>query len=274
MTQDQSATIETEGATLAYDWTGSGPLLLTIAGGGGDAPRHIGLSRQLADTFTVVRYDRRCSSRSSGDPDADLDMGQQARDALAIIRALGRDNAFVFGNSGGASIALKLAEDHPEAVLGLALHEPPILPALPEGDEMIAFMDTVEATFRSAGVGPAMGLFASKLVGFDAPAPAGQRIGEQNANANLEFFLRREVHNLCRYAPDLAKIRAAGAPALLLRGEASADAYYARTAPILAAALGGTVMTVPGNHVGFIADPAPIAAALRDFFGAIRAGAA
>lgn len=267
MSNAGSGTVSNEGAELAYDWEGAGPVLLTISGGGGDAPRHIGLTKALADRFTVVRYDRRCNSRSTGDASADLDMGQQARDAMAVIRAMGAERAYVFGNSGGASIALKLAEDFPQAVQGLALHEPPIIPALPDRDELFAFMDRVEATFHAQGMGPAMGLFASKLVGFEAPGPnAGQRIGEQNSDGNLVFFLGHEVHNLCRYDPDLATIRAAGVPALLLRGEASGEAYYARTAPILAEALGGTCRTVPGNHVAFIFDPAPFAAAIREAF--------
>ena len=274
MTEGKSGTVANEGAELAYDWEGSGPLLLTISGGGGDAPRHIGLTKELADAYTVVRYDRRCNSRSTGDAGADLDMAQQARDALAIVLALGEERAFVFGNSGGASIALKLAEDYPEAVRGMALHEPPVLAILPERDELIAFMDKVESTFHTAGMGPAMGLFASSLVGFEAPAPnAGQRIGEQNSDVNLAFFLGREVHTLCRYDPDLAKIRAAGVPALLLRGAASGEAYYARTASILAEALGGEVKTVPGNHVAFIFQPEPIAALLRENFGAIQRAA-
>jgi hypothetical protein len=40
----------------------------------------------LDEKFTVVSYDGRCNSRSSGNRDADMTVAQQARDAASIIK--------------------------------------------------------------------------------------------------------------------------------------------------------------------------------------------
>ena len=75
----------------------------------GDAGFYSSAAEKLADQFTVVGYDRRCNSRSSGDRTKDMTVAQQARDAAAIIKAMGADKAIVFGSSGGAIIGLELS---------------------------------------------------------------------------------------------------------------------------------------------------------------------
>jgi pimeloyl-ACP methyl ester carboxylesterase len=52
----------------------------------------------LANEFTVLNYDRRCNSRSTGDPSIDMTVAQQARDVVAIIKAIGSDKAIIFGS--------------------------------------------------------------------------------------------------------------------------------------------------------------------------------
>jgi len=74
----QTGTVHTEGAAIVYDYVGAGPLLLTIAGGGGDAARYDRMAHLLADAYTVVNYDRRGNSRSTGDPSAALERVQRS----------------------------------------------------------------------------------------------------------------------------------------------------------------------------------------------------
>ncbi len=94
----RTGTVHTEGANIVYDYEGDGPLLLTIAGGGGDGSRYAPISHILANEYTIVSYDRRGNSRSTGDTSVDMDMAQSARDAAAVIRAMGVEKAYVFGN--------------------------------------------------------------------------------------------------------------------------------------------------------------------------------
>lgn len=267
-----NAKVETEGADLFYDVEGSGPVLLTVAGGGGDGARYAGISRVLKDEFTVVRYDRRCCSRSTGNVFRALDIAQQARDAVAILRDIGASKAYIFGNSGGGAIACKIAEDHPQVVAGMVVHEPSILPVLPDAAEWLSFNAKVQAVYHAQGVGPAMMLFATSLRGFDnAPNAPGHRIGDRQSDGNLDFFLAQEMHGLSHYYPDMDRIRRSKLGLIAAAGKLSGEVYYARTAKVLAEAVGCPFRVMAGHHIGFVQDPMTFGAELRDLFQEIQA---
>ena len=75
----------TEGAEIYCERRGNGPLLLLLIHG---AMEDAGYYSSAADIlagdklFSVISYDRRCNSRSSGDRTKDMTVAQQARDAL------------------------------------------------------------------------------------------------------------------------------------------------------------------------------------------------
>jgi pimeloyl-ACP methyl ester carboxylesterase len=70
-TATTESTLRTDGATLFYRVRGSGPALLMLPGGDGDADTADALCNQLIDHYTVVTYDRRGLSRSTIDAPAD-----------------------------------------------------------------------------------------------------------------------------------------------------------------------------------------------------------
>lgn len=270
-------TAHNEGADLAFDVQGSGEPLLLIPGAGGDASVYGPLAPMLSDTYAVITYDRRCNARSTGDRDAPLDMAQQARDAVAVLRAAGHERALVFGNSGGANIALQLAADHPGSVSFLAAHEPPAIGLLGGDQDTLAFVDRVHQTSQAEGAPAAMKLFASRLAGFTpSPGPppgppqagAAPRPGGLGQAKDMRFFFSKEYLNITLFKPNLAAIRAAGVPVAVLAGEKSGDAYYVRSARKVAEGLGRPLQTVPGNHLAFLFEPAPFAAAIRGVLGA------
>ena len=86
----------------------------------------------LANKFTVVSYDRRCNSRSSGDRSVDMTVAQQARDAASVIKAIGDGKSVVVGRSGGAIIGLELAATMPEVIDFLIVYEAPVIEMLPK----------------------------------------------------------------------------------------------------------------------------------------------
>ena len=55
-----------EGAEIYCERRGNGPILLLIHGVMEDAGYYSSAADILADKFTVVSYDRRCNSRTSG----------------------------------------------------------------------------------------------------------------------------------------------------------------------------------------------------------------
>lgn len=245
-------TVHTENADLACYQQGSGPLLLLIVGGNGDSRRFIPLSAQLADRYTVVRYDRRANARSSGDTQSELDMAQQGRDAAAVIRAMGVQPAYVFGNSAGANIALKLTQDHPELVRGLVDHEPPITDFLPpsEAAPWRAFFDRVYDTYLSDGGAAAMRLFSTSFVGLELNAAAP---GDQDGD--FERFLAHEFRIINRFVPDLEALRRGGVPMVTAAGRASGNAFYVQTARELARQLPCPCVEVSGHHLSYASDP-------------------
>jgi pimeloyl-ACP methyl ester carboxylesterase len=199
-------------------------------------------------------------------------MAQQARDAVAVIRAMGRDDAYVFGNSGGANIALQLAADHPEIIRGLAAHEGPTLSLLPDADTWLAFINRVHGTFAAHGAAAAFKLFATELAGFDT-TPQQARVAAGEMPPNGEFFMAREYLPIGSYIPDLETIRRNQVPMVTAAGRDSADAYYARTARLQAERLRCPYIDFPGNHLGFIFEAETFAATLRSALHDLTPGA-
>ena len=275
-------TARTEGADLVFDVQGSGEPLLLIPGAGGDSGVYGPLAPMLADTYQVIAYDRRCNARSTGDQDAPLDMAQQARDAVAVLHAAGHAKALVFGNSGGANIALQMAANHPDSVLFLAAHEPPVVSLLGDDQDTLAFVHKVHDTSQAEGAPAAMKLFASRMVGFTPPGPppgtpagrppvgAAPRPGGLGQAKDLGFFFAKEYLPITLFKPDLGAVRAAGVPVAVLAGDKSGDAYYVRAARKVAEALACPLQAVPGNHLAFLFDPGPFAAAIRGVLASAR----
>ena len=264
----KSATVHTEGAELAYDVEGEGPPLLLIAGGNGDSRLFTRLSAQLADRYTVARYDRRANARSTGDRDAAMDMAQAGRDAAAVIAEIGGP-AYVFGTSAGANIGLNLTEDHPRLVRGLLDHEPPISDFLPQpaAGQWRTFFDQVHDLYRAEGTGPAMRLFASSFVGFkpNASAPGDQ------AEGGFDRFLAYEFQHINSYVPDLAALRQGGVPIITIVGRDSGAAFYAETARELAHQLPCPCVNIVGNHIGYVIEAEAFANELHQIIEALPA---
>src|SRR5262245_40599223 len=126
-TQMETRTVKIPGATLYVEARGSGPLLLCITGGPTDAGVFADLGGRLADRYTVITYDQRGHLRSTldGEPE-DIPVTLHADDAAAILQEFGDEPAFVYGNSGGATIGLDLVARRTELVRTLVAHEPPL----------------------------------------------------------------------------------------------------------------------------------------------------
>lgn len=90
---------------LFHEVHGSGPSLLLITGGTGDAGEWAHLVPVLAEEFTVVTYDRRGFSRSPRPAGwTASNVAEQAEDAAALLRTLDLAPAVVVGHSAGGSI--------------------------------------------------------------------------------------------------------------------------------------------------------------------------
>jgi pimeloyl-ACP methyl ester carboxylesterase len=241
--------VETEGARIAYDIQGSGPLMVIIPGGNGDSSLFTPLMNALSDRFTVVKIDRRAAGRSTGDPDSEFSLAQAARDVAAVIGTLALGPAITFGTSAGAVIALKLAQDRPEMIRKLLVHEPPVTDILPEplATKWRQFNERVKMTFDTEGSASAMRMFASTIVGFeDAEMP-----GDQTHETSDRFFAH-EFRHINSFKPDLGRLRDTGMSITMLIGAESGNAYYVQTARYLAENLPCELRIVSGHHIGYV----------------------
>jgi pimeloyl-ACP methyl ester carboxylesterase len=253
--------LEVDGAQLYCEVGGDGPPLLMIGGAGGDAGYYGEAARLLGDTFTVITYDRRGNSRSTGRTDGPMTMVSQVSDAKAVIDRLAGGAALVFGNSGGAIIGLALAGEHPESLTGLIAHEPPILKVLPEDDPVFARYAHLKATLEREGVMAAAGEFVEHVRGegsYEWPAGVPERFA-----GNLEYLFRNELEAFIYFEPDDAALRSAPFPIVLASGAEDRGCYYATTALVLAERIGAPWSEFPGYHLPFMERPAEFAATLR-----------
>src|SRR5699024_3110277 len=126
--------------------------LLMISGGNGDAGFYTYVANLLQKDFQVITYDRRGYSRSARNDPQNFEISQQARDAVVILNKVGHQTGYVFGNSGGAIIALEMARNHPEAIKAAVVHEPPIVTVLPDSKKWLGFFASVYRTSFRFGV--------------------------------------------------------------------------------------------------------------------------
>lgn len=214
--------VETEGDTLFYKITGIGRPLLLIAGGGGDGDFYLPLADELANHYKVITYDRRANARSTMNSPDHFDISQQARDALAVLKAAGETAAIVFGNSSGAVIAIEMARLFPDHVAGVIVHEPPIARLHPERDKWRKFFsDCYKAAFKFGG---ASGAATKFMFGIEVPVmqmTMAQRralrylkgepknSGEKRipSKSATKFFIEQELIKVTDYNPDIEFIK-------------------------------------------------------------------
>lgn len=275
-------TLRVPDATLYYQTRGSGPVLLILQGGDGDADRTADLVEQLADAYTVVTYDRRGLARSPIDPgnDGPVEVATHADDAHRLLTEIGPEPALVFGSSYGGLIGVHLAVRHPEQVRALVPHEPPLLDVLPD-DMRTAVeqgLDEAQALLDADGLMPALlrigalnGIDFAKLElepGVVLSPPDEQRL------ANIRFYLDRDLPGFRSYRLDAADLDALkNAPVRIAPagGEDSRGIWGHVAAERLAAHLGVPSVEFPGGHSGLTTRPRAFAARLREVLTSLGA---
>src|SRR4029453_6742320 len=154
MTTANDDKLSVRGATIFYRVRGSGPLLLILAGGHGDADVTDGLCNQLINRYTFLTYDPHGLSRSTIEaPDENLTLATHSDDAHLLLAGLTNEPAFVFGSSISALIRLDLISRHPRQVRLLIAHEPPAWELLPDSERAsaIRLQEEAEDAFRREG---------------------------------------------------------------------------------------------------------------------------
>jgi pimeloyl-ACP methyl ester carboxylesterase len=268
----RSGLIDAGTTKLYHEVRGSGPALLFITGGTGDAGEWAQVAPVLADGRTVVTYDRRGMSRSPR-PDGwtATSMAEQADDAAGLLRALELTPAVVVGHSGGASIAASLVARHPELVAHAVLYEAPLLAVAPGGAAVVAgFRSLIDQAMAEGGPRRAMELFMRANAGDEVvdqlfasipPAELDRILG----NGAVLFEL--ELPMFAAFVPDRDAIRASGVPLTVVVGAENRDTWYGAAAAWLAEGTGAELVVFPGGHGGPFTHPEAFVELVRGVAG-------
>lgn len=228
------------GVDLAYDMTGeSGPPLVMIHGSWTDRSSWAFVAPELARSFRVVTFDRRGHSESSAAPEGST-IHDDVEDVAALMRHLGVGPAHIVGNSYGAIIALRFASAHPDLVLSLSAHEPPLAELLridpADSEEHATFLDLMGRVRAQLEPGDNRGAAQTFVEGFfpglwdNLPEPVRQVF-----STNGPTFLD-ELNDPDSYIisdEDFRKIRAR----TMLTGGSASHPFFARVLRQVAAAL-------------------------------------
>jgi pimeloyl-ACP methyl ester carboxylesterase len=214
------------GALLHYEERGSGPPLLLVHGTGSYTEIWSPVLGGLARSHRVIAYDRRGFARSAAAPDGGL--AEHARDAAALLDALGASPATVVGWSGGGVIALDLAASFPDCVAALILAEPSLhLTTHPTpGAIVMSVRSGFQRYVRRDPAAAALEMYRwadSYETGGNAFDPLPQAWREQmlaHAPATL-----REMDQMIRPHPTRAAIRSIACPVTIIEGDLSNPAF-------------------------------------------------
>ncbi|MFI0421007.1 alpha/beta fold hydrolase [Spongiactinospora sp. 9N601] len=259
------------GATLYYEVRGNGPMLLIAQSGEGDADRSSDLADQLADTYTVITYDRRGLSRSIlDDPSRGVSMIEHADDVHRLLAELTDRPALMLGCSLGAVIGLHLAVRHPGQISTLIAHEPVAPGLLPEGERTHheAELAAIQQLYRGEGLAPALKVIA-EVLGIDPAGPdAEPGLTPQPMTAgriaNFGFFIEHDFTAVIGDALPVTEL--AGTPTRIVPATGRTTprtVFDYRCAQELAALLGTELAEFPGGHNGNTTHPRAYAAQLR-----------
>ncbi|MFD0360787.1 alpha/beta fold hydrolase [Nocardia sp. GCM10030253] len=270
----RSDTIKVPGATIFYEVRGSGPVLLMLAGSGGDAVIFDQIAEPLAEHFTVVAIDPRGYSHSTLDnPErGDLTAEVLSDDAYRILEHLtpAGEDAYVFGGSGGAAVALDLLARHPERIRLVIAHEPPLFGILPDAAEHRAFVEEVYQLFRTEGPAAAGARFVegvgATMKGFPNPDDLPPRTAGliRRILANVPLMMAHELRPITSYLPDEAALAAVSDRLVLGAGDLTRGKLSHLPAAALAANLGLPLTVFPGGHSGFTDEPAAFTQLMLD----------
>ncbi|MCQ9179623.1 alpha/beta hydrolase [Streptomyces sp. IBSBF 2953] len=260
------------GATLHFQVRGTGPLLLISQSGEGDADRSTDLVTALADSHTVVTYDRRGLSRSLlDDPEQGVTLAEHAEDVHRLLASLTDGPALMLGCSLGAVIGLHVATRHPGQIRVLIAHEP-VAPRLLPGAERAHHnheLAALQDLYLREGLGAALPEIARTLGIDPTNGDTEPDLTPQPMNAlrkaNFDFFVRHDFTAVIQDTLDVDALRSTGTHIIPAAGRTTPRTVFDyRCATALAARLDRELHELPGGHNGNTSHPRAYATRLRE----------
>jgi pimeloyl-ACP methyl ester carboxylesterase len=247
----------TDGTTLEVDRAGTGPAVVLVTGAFNTKESSKDLQAVLTDQFTVYEYDRRGRGQSGDTPPYEI--ARELEDLHAVIQSTG-ENAFVYGHSSGAIIALDAAASG-VPMAKIVAYEPPLLfehpPALATVEALQRLIDASDgdgaAKLFMAGTG-----MAPEQIEWVSHAPFWPGM------LGIAHTLPYDQALCVTGSASSDWLKAISVPVLALAGGTSASWAQEAAERIASVVDGAESRIVPGqNHA---VDPAAVAPELRAFF--------
>jgi len=164
----------------------------------------------------------------------------------------------VFGNSGGATIAIELLTSHPHVVKAAALHEPPLFAVLPQHgpSPLQPILAMAESNPRGA-----LERFV-RANSTDAAWEAIEPAMRERMLGNGTTLFKHELRHFVSYRPDEDRLRAANAPVTVLRSREGQE-FAPPIVAWLEKLFGVETVILSGHHAPFFDTPKVFAQELR-----------
>ncbi|WP_459545547.1 alpha/beta fold hydrolase [Nocardia sp. X0981] len=260
-------TLETTGADIVYDVHGPLPAAagrppLFLIGQPMEAAGFRALAARFPDR-TVVTYDPRGIGRSvRKDGRVDHVPEVQAEDVHAVVEALGAGPVEMFASSGGAVTALALVAAHPDDVVTLVAHEPPLIPVLPDAAAAERARAAVRDVYEAKGFGAGMaafltmgswqGEFTDEYFAQPTPDPTLFGMPAEDDGSRDDPLLSDRSWAVSSYRPDPTVVAAARTRVVIAVGAETGNTFTGRTAVATAELFGQRATVFPSHHGGFL----------------------
>lgn len=240
-----------DGTSISYQKSGSGPSLLLIHGTTADHKRWSPILPYFEQHFTVYAMDRRGRGGSGDSPDYDL--MREAEDVAAVVGAIG-EPVFILGHSYGAICSLESAL-LTDKVRRMILYEPPIPMGLPMYSPGVP--DRMQTLIDNDELETALEVFMREVVRMpEHELETYRQLPMWKVRIQLAPTIPRElaIDRTYRFDPDkFAKFRL---PVLLMLGADSPPLFRQATEVVDSALPNSTVVSLPGQqHIAMDMNP-------------------
>lgn len=182
------------------------------------------LAAELSMTggYRLVSY-HRPGYGSSTLPSQPITMAGQADCCLALMRHLGIAKAHLVGHSVGACIALQVALQEPEAVVSLALLEPPVMAAASDPLPALTVLRATATLWKEGDVAGAMDAFMRGIVDPDYERVLDRVLGtwREDALKGTDAFFQTDQPALQAWRFEKSEAARVRQPAILFLGDNS-----------------------------------------------------
>jgi uncharacterized protein YndB with AHSA1/START domain/pimeloyl-ACP methyl ester carboxylesterase len=261
--------ISKDGTQIAYTKQGTGPAIIIISSAAADHLDALPLAEHLTASFTVYNYDRR--GRGQSKDTAPYAVAREVEDIEALIAAAG-GQAYLFGSSSGAVLALEAANLLGDSIVKLYLYEPPFIINDSRKPVPGNYVEHLNALIEADKRSEAVEYFASEALGIP-----GEFIGYMKADASWNK-MESLAHTLAYDGMIMGTTQSGNPlpagrwnvaiPTLIMSGENSEPLFHDAARALVELLPEATAHLLAGqDHSAVVMSPDVVAKAIVDFEG-------